>query len=294
MDQIHDQILSTYLQVIQRYYVQYLTGYDAIALSELIQSMHSCPEEESVILSATCNAISNLSPDELHQAGLDGSPYDFRGLRLDWCRLQVGAFSFFLGFFVSGRTGAKNQVLLIYRDVSVFQLVGMLRFSMSHIHTCSSTRSACSLRGLSVFLTQAYTSCARSSLPLHEHRRLAVLLNTVCFHTKMVDFLDHMQSDTSDLSVFCFYARVFEDWFNQGTVFSCDDMCYQPVRLYLTPTSPLDSNFRTSFVSPCGFFIVSRTLWGQFPKSRTPSGVREDVCTPPTPLVSYGEDDLQG
>ena len=42
---------------------------------------------------------------------------------------------------------------------------------------------------------------------------IAALLNTVVFHTRMVDQLEEMLVDTSDLSLFCFYARLFEDHF---------------------------------------------------------------------------------
>lgn len=48
-------------QVLQRYYTQYLCGYDAIALNQLIQELQNLPEEESVILSSMCNEIGNLS-----------------------------------------------------------------------------------------------------------------------------------------------------------------------------------------------------------------------------------------
>ena len=49
---------------------------------------------------------------------------------------------------------------------------------------------------------QAYTSVAKSQLVLNDHRDLAILLNTVTFHMKMVDALDDMLTDTSDLSLF--------------------------------------------------------------------------------------------
>lgn len=52
---------SSLLQVLQRYYTQYLCGYDAIALNQLIQELQGLPEEESIILSSMCNEIGNLS-----------------------------------------------------------------------------------------------------------------------------------------------------------------------------------------------------------------------------------------
>ena len=39
------------------------------------------------------------------------------------------------------------------------------------------------------------------------------LLNTIVFHTRMVDSLEDLLTDTSDLSLFCFYSKHFEDHF---------------------------------------------------------------------------------
>lgn len=42
----------------------------------------------------------------------------------------------------------------------------------------------------------------QSQLSLFENRQLAAQLDTVVFHTRMVDYLDEMMVDTSDLSIF--------------------------------------------------------------------------------------------
>lgn len=54
-------LVCKYNQVIQRYYVQYLSGYDAIVLNEQIQLLTNVPEDESIILSSICNSIGSLS-----------------------------------------------------------------------------------------------------------------------------------------------------------------------------------------------------------------------------------------
>ena len=51
-------------------------------------------------------------------------------------------------------------------------------------------------------LLQAYTSIGKSGLNLMEHRDLAKHINTVIFHTKMVDSLEEMLIETSDLSIY--------------------------------------------------------------------------------------------
>lgn len=53
--------MRKYSQVMQRYYVQYLTGYDAIALNQMVQNLQVCPEDESVILSSICNTVQSVS-----------------------------------------------------------------------------------------------------------------------------------------------------------------------------------------------------------------------------------------
>ena len=142
-------LVRKYSQVLQRYYVQYLSGYDAIALDQSIQNLTQLPEEDSVLLSSICQTISNVSVDQVEDPE---SNFDFSGLRLDWARLQS---------YVSSAQVAKPGLLL-----DAFKQSG-----------------------------------------------IAALLNTIVFHTRMVDQLEEMLVDTSDLSLFCFYARLFEDHF---------------------------------------------------------------------------------
>ena len=52
-------------QVIQRYYVQYLAGYDAVALAQMIQTTSVTSEEDNIILSSICTQISQLSLDNV-------------------------------------------------------------------------------------------------------------------------------------------------------------------------------------------------------------------------------------
>uniref|UniRef100_T1JIM6 Membrane-associated protein Hem n=1 Tax=Strigamia maritima TaxID=126957 RepID=T1JIM6_STRMM len=137
-------LVRKYNQVMQRYYIQFLSGFDASALNQVIQSLQVCPEDESHILSSLCNSIANLSVKQVESNEL----FDFQGIRLDWFRLQ------------------------------------------------------------------AYTSVSKAQMSLHEHRDLATLMNTITFHTKMVDYLDEMLIETSDLSIFCFFSKSFEEQFH--------------------------------------------------------------------------------
>ncbi|XP_052216371.1 membrane-associated protein Hem-like isoform X3 [Dreissena polymorpha] len=138
-------IVKKYHQVMQRYYVQYLSGYDAVLLNQLIQNLNMCPEDESIILTSFSTAISALTVKQVEENEM----FDFRGLRLDWFRLQ------------------------------------------------------------------AYTSVSRAALILKDHQDLAKHLNTIVFHTKMVDDLDEVINQVSDLSIYCFYTTLFENQFKQ-------------------------------------------------------------------------------
>ena len=51
-------LIRKYSHVIQRYYVQYLAGYDAVALAQMIQTTSVTSEEDNVLLSSICTKIS--------------------------------------------------------------------------------------------------------------------------------------------------------------------------------------------------------------------------------------------
>lgn len=52
------------------------------------------------------------------------------------------------------------------------------------------------------FRLQAFSTANRPGLNLKVSRELAALINQIIFHTKMVDYLDEMLIETSDLSIF--------------------------------------------------------------------------------------------
>ncbi|KAK2861910.1 hypothetical protein Q5P01_001443 [Channa striata] len=64
---------------------------------------------------------------------------------------------------------------------------------------------------------QAYTSVNKAPLPIKDYPDLAKVMNVIQFHTRMVDSLEDMLQETSEVSIFCFYPRVFEKMFNQSS-----------------------------------------------------------------------------
>ncbi|XP_048474950.1 nck-associated protein 1-like [Rhincodon typus] len=139
-------LLYKYKKIIQRYFVLYLAHFDAVVLSETIQNLSVCPEEESVIMSSFVNSLTSLNIKQVE----NGEEFNFQGFRLDWFRLQ------------------------------------------------------------------AYTSVAKTPLILRENLKLASLMNTIIFHTKLLDNLHGLLEETADLTLFCFYPRLFEKVFSQS------------------------------------------------------------------------------
>ncbi|KAJ8378284.1 hypothetical protein AAFF_G00244190 [Aldrovandia affinis] len=64
---------------------------------------------------------------------------------------------------------------------------------------------------------QAYTSVCKAPLPLREYPDLAKIMNMTEFHTKMMDSMDELLHETSDLSTLCFYRRSFEKMFSHSS-----------------------------------------------------------------------------
>ncbi|XP_067552949.1 nck-associated protein 1-like isoform X6 [Pseudorca crassidens] len=62
-------------------------------------------------------------------------------------------------------------------------------------------------------IIQAYTSVAKAPLHLHENPDLAKVMNLIVFHSQMLDSVENMLVETSDLSTFCFHLRTFEKMF---------------------------------------------------------------------------------
>ncbi|CAO2600570.1 Nck-associated protein 1-like [Lemmus lemmus] len=78
-------LVRRHSRVIQRYHIQYLARFDVLVLSDIIQNLSVCPEEESVIMSSFVSTLSTLNLKQVDNE----EKFDFSGLRLDWFRLQA-------------------------------------------------------------------------------------------------------------------------------------------------------------------------------------------------------------
>uniref|UniRef100_A0A158P906 Membrane-associated protein Hem n=1 Tax=Angiostrongylus cantonensis TaxID=6313 RepID=A0A158P906_ANGCA len=100
------ELVIKYSDVIQRYYLKYVNGYDAIMTSELVSMINDLNEDEAVILSDFASSISSINSDT-----------DLRALRLDWFRFQARTSMTRSTFSLS-----KNRKLAIVMNTNVFHL----------------------------------------------------------------------------------------------------------------------------------------------------------------------------
>lgn len=135
--------IQKYVSVLQRYFVQYLNGFDVTVLKEVVQKISVCSDDISMIMTSFIDDLSQLNVKQVEA----GDTFDFESLRLDWMRLQ------------------------------------------------------------------AYTSIRGAAPELKENKDLAVLMNNVSFHSKLVDAPERLLNEISDLSIFCFYPSFFEESF---------------------------------------------------------------------------------
>ncbi|XP_041946705.1 nck-associated protein 1-like [Alosa sapidissima] len=64
---------------------------------------------------------------------------------------------------------------------------------------------------------QAYTSVVKAPLSLKESPDLAKIMNMTQFHTRVMDNIDGLLQETAELSILCFYPRVYEKMFFQSS-----------------------------------------------------------------------------
>lgn len=132
------------------------------------QNLSVCPEDESIIMSSFVNTMTSLSvkQGEGFASSNTATLYEqFGTIQINRCGKQV----FVLTDFAA------------VEDGEVFDFRGMR---------------------LDWFRLQAYTSVSKASLGIADHKELGKMMNTIIFHTKMVDSLVEMLVETSDLSIF--------------------------------------------------------------------------------------------
>lgn len=144
IEELHAMMLK-YTSVLQRYFVQYMAGFDNSLLKEIVQKITICPEDVSFLMTSFTTTLSQLSVKQIENKAI----FDFDGLRLDWIRLQ------------------------------------------------------------------AYTSIRGAAPEIKDIRDMAVLMNTISFHSKLVDNQEGLLNEVADLTLFCFYPSFLDEAFHQ-------------------------------------------------------------------------------
>ncbi|KAK6747576.1 hypothetical protein RB195_000646 [Necator americanus] len=98
--------ITKYSDVIQRYYLKYVNGYDAIMTRELVSNIGELNEDDAAILTDFASSISSINSDT-----------DLRALRLDWFRFQARTSMTRSSFSLT-----KNRKLAIIMNTNVFHL----------------------------------------------------------------------------------------------------------------------------------------------------------------------------
>ncbi|XP_062401787.1 nck-associated protein 1-like [Sardina pilchardus] len=91
---------------------------------------------------------------------------------------------------------------------------------------------------------QAYTSVVKAPLSLKESPDLAKIMNMTQFHTRVMDDMDGLLQETAELSILCFYPRVYEKMFYQSSE-------AVPMQRYLMAFPLLCSHFSQSTHPMC-------------------------------------------
>lgn len=140
----------------------------------------------------------------------NGEKFEFSGLRLDWFRLQVMVYSCWqaprpalVSSSPKSPSGFVSQALL-YGVIKR----GKLQTEQDISRPNCSPKAGGSISFLffsphfSQLQPQAYTSVAKAPLHLHENPDLAKVMNLIVFHSRMLDSVEKVLMETSDLSTF--------------------------------------------------------------------------------------------
>ncbi|EYB85354.1 hypothetical protein Y032_0300g1816 [Ancylostoma ceylanicum] len=152
------QLVTKYSDVIQRYYLKYVNGYDAIMTRELVANINDLNEDDAAILSDFASSISSINSDT-----------DLRALRLDWFRFQARTSMARSPFLLT-----KNRKLAIIMNTNVFHLK-MIDLQDEMLKETSDLSVYC-------FYIKTLERQWRSCLTLPSQSRFALCFARICGH----------------------------------------------------------------------------------------------------------------
>ena len=78
-------LMKKHFSIIRRYYLRYMSGFDAQMVNHIALKIQVCPDEESILMNSFFDELIRLQGKDSDEH----AEFDFQGLRLDWFRLQV-------------------------------------------------------------------------------------------------------------------------------------------------------------------------------------------------------------
>lgn len=139
----------------------------------------------------------------------------FYSLSVNWYRIQMTYGDFIERQFAFLKPYWKDKIVYpwslstqvyVYSCTPMYSNNQYLTFVLGSSRICK--KAAVDIAYIFFLVSfQAYTSVSKASLSLADHRELGKMMNTIIFHTKMVDSLVEMLVETSDLSIFWYVTN---------------------------------------------------------------------------------------
>ncbi|XP_055996356.1 nck-associated protein 1-like isoform X6 [Ostrea edulis] len=211
-------LVRKYNQVVQRYYVQYLAGYDSVLLNQLIQDLNKepnlahCPEDESVILSSLYNSIAAVSVKQVEANDM----FDFRGIRLDWFRLQA--------YTSVSRAG------LVLRDHSdLGKHLNMIVFHTKMVDYLDELLNEAGDLSIYCFYTQIFEHQFKQCMEFPAQHRYSIVFPIICGHfmnaTHELCPEERHSIGTTSVQYAHWFLKEMSDEVNQVITAICEEQC---------------------------------------------------------------------
>ncbi|KAK3104202.1 hypothetical protein FSP39_025272 [Pinctada imbricata] len=205
-------LVKKYNQVMQRYYVQYLSGYDSVLLNQLIQNLAHCPEDESVILSSLYNTIAALTVKQVEENDL----FDFRGVRLDWFRLQA-------------YTSVSKAGLILRDHQDLAKHLNMIVFHSKMVDYLDQILIETADLSIYCFYTQIYEHQFKQCMEFPAQHRYSVVFPMICGHfmnaTHELCPEERHSIGTTSVQYAHWFLKEMSDEVNQVITAVCEEQC---------------------------------------------------------------------
>ncbi|XP_061167133.1 nck-associated protein 1-like isoform X2 [Saccostrea echinata] len=205
-------LVRKYNQVVQRYYVQYLAGFDSVLLNQLIQNLAHCPEDESVILSSLYNTIAALSVKQVEA----NEVFDLRGIRLDWFRLQA-------------YTGVSRAGLVLRDHQDLGKHLNMIIYHTKMVDYLDELLNETGDLSIYCFYTQIFEHQFKQCMEFPAQHRYSIVFPIICGHfmnaTHELCPEERHSIGTTSVQYAHWFLKEMSDEVNQVITAICEEQC---------------------------------------------------------------------